>query len=78
MLPPAEETAIVTADSYADLLERLFGAYENKHSFAVIELVADQCRRELAGQTSPGSNLELLERLARERLDTLRPSQPTR
>ena len=40
----------MSADSYADLLERLFAAYESRHSLATIEDVVTQCRTELAGQ----------------------------
>ncbi len=58
----------MAADSYPDLLERLFAAFEKIHTFAAIEDVAAQCQRDLAGQTSPGAQLELLERLARQRL----------
>jgi hypothetical protein len=64
----------MSADSYADLLERLFATYEGRHSLADIERITNQCRTELAGQTSPGARLELLERLARQRLDDLPPS----
>jgi hypothetical protein len=58
----------VSADSYADTLERLFVTYEDRHMFAVIEDVAAECGKHLAGQTPPGALLELLERLARQRL----------
>ena len=61
----------MSAESYADLLERLFAAYETRHSLAAIELVTAQCRKDLNGQTPPGAHLELLERLARQRLDDL-------
>jgi len=69
---------IVSADSYADALERLFAAYEDRHTFAVIEKVATECRTQLAGQTPPGALLELLERLARQRLHDLPPTRPDR
>ncbi len=68
----------MSADSYADLLERLFATYEARHGFVAIENVATQCRTELAGQTSPGAHLELLERLARQRLDDLPSSLASR
>ncbi len=67
----------MSADSYADLLERLFATYEDRHSLAAIEAVTAQCRTELAGQTPPGAQFELLERLARQRLDELPPSLPS-
>lgn len=69
---------VVTADSYADTLERLFAAFEDRHTLAVIEGVATHCRAQLAGQTPPGAHLELLERLARQRLDDLAPTRPAR
>jgi hypothetical protein len=68
----------MSADSYADLLERLFATYEGRHSLAAIEHITTQCRTELAGQTPPGALFELLERLARQRLDDLPPSHPSR
>jgi len=68
----------VSADSYADTLERLFAAYEDRHTFAVIEDVATQCRTQLTGQSPPGAYPELLERLARQRLDDLPPTRPDR
>lgn len=64
----------MSADSYADLLERLFAAYETRHSLATIEGVVAQCGTDLTGQTPPGARFELLERLARQRLDDLPPS----
>ena len=65
----------VAADSYPDLLERLFSAYEKVHTFTAIEDVAARCQRDLAGQTSPGAQLELLERLARQRLTDMSPTR---
>ncbi len=59
----------MSADSYADLLERLFGDYEDRHTIAVIEKVGSQSRAQLAGQSPPGAQLELLDRLARQRLE---------
>lgn len=64
----------MAADSYADLLERLFAAFEDRHSLRVIEDVAGRCRNELAGQTATGARFELLERLARQRLIDLSPT----
>jgi hypothetical protein len=68
----------MSAESYVDLLERLFATYEDRHELAVIEQVTNQCRTELAGQTPPGAHWELLERLARQRLDDLPPSRASR
>lgn len=59
----------MSADSCADLLERLFSAYEDRHTPAVIEELATECRTQVAGQTPPGARLEMLERLLRQRLD---------
>jgi hypothetical protein len=73
-----DDNAVMSADSYADLLERLFATYEGRHSLAAIEHVTTQCRGELAGQTSPSARFELLERLARQRLDDLPPSHTSR
>jgi hypothetical protein len=68
----------VSADSYADLLEGLFSAYEDRHTIPVIEKVVSQSQAQLAGQTPPGARLELLDRLARQRLEDLPPTRPTR
>lgn len=73
-----EHTAIVSADSSADALERLFATYEDRHTFAVIEDVVQDCRTQLAGQTPPDALPELLERLARQRLDDLPPTRQDR
>ena len=67
--------SFVSADSYPDLLERLFAAFEDRHSLAVIEAVATQSRDELAGQTRPGAQFEMLERLARQRLADRPPTR---
>jgi hypothetical protein len=74
----SDHTDIVTADSCADALERLFATYENRHTFAVIEDVLTDCRAQLAGQTPPGALLELLDRLTRQRLDDLPPTRQDR
>ncbi len=66
----------MAADSYADLIERLFVSFEHRHTFSVIETIATQCQVELAGQTSLGAEYELLERLARHRLAELAPTRP--
>jgi len=65
----------VSADSYADSLERLFAAYEDRHTFAVIENVVTECRTQLSGQPPPGALPELLDRLARQRLNDLPPTR---
>ncbi len=65
----------MSADSYADTLERLFAAFEDRHTFAVIAEVTDECRTQLAGQTPPGAFLELLERLVHQRLHDLPPTR---
>ncbi len=65
----------MAADSYPDLLERLFITFEKTHTFTVIEGVAAQCQRDLAGETTPGAHLELLERLARQRLTDMSPTR---
>lgn len=69
---------VMNADSYADTLERLFAAYEDRHTIAVINDLVAECRTQLAGQTPPGAQPELLERLARQRLGDLPPTRPAR
>lgn len=68
----------MSADSYADLLERLFANYEERHTYAAIENITTECRTQLAGQTAPGAHLEMLERLVRQRLDDLPPTRAAR
>lgn len=63
------------SDSYPDLLERLFIAFEETHTFNVIQDVSAQCRRDLTGETTQGGYLELIERLARQRLTNLAPTR---
>lgn len=63
------------ADSFADMLERLFAEYELRHSLMVIRAVVTRCQDELAGQPSPAAELELLDRLARHRLNELPPTR---
>jgi hypothetical protein len=60
----------MSANSYADLLERVFSAYEDRHTLTVIEELATGCRTQLAGQTPPGTRLEMLERLLGGRCQT--------
>ena len=69
--PKRAQSDAMGADSYADMLERLFADYEHKHPLPVIKTVAAAGRDDLAGQTTPGAELELLERLVRQRLDQL-------
>ena len=66
----------MSADSYADLLERLFGDFEHRHTIAVIKNVVSASRAQLVGQCPPGAQLELLDRLARQRLNDLPPTRP--
>lgn len=72
-----EQYQDVAADSYPDLLERLFAAFEDRHALPVIEDVAARCRSELTGQTPAGAHFELLERLIRQRLTDMAPTRPT-
>lgn len=65
----------MSADSYADLMEGLFAAFEDRHTLPVIEDVAERCRTELAGQAPHGAQFELLERLGRQRLTNLSPTR---
>lgn len=65
----------MAADSFPDLLERLFAAFEQRHTLAVIENVTRQCDSELNGQTPPGAQPELLERLAHQRLTDMAPTR---
>ena len=61
----------MAADSYVDMLKKLFAGYERKHSLAFIAEVAAGSREDLAGQARPGAELEMTDRLARQRLDDL-------
>lgn len=56
------------ADSYADLVERLFVDFEHQWALADIERTVMGCRKDLDGQVPAASALEMLERLARQRL----------
>jgi transposase len=56
--------------SYADIVERLFREFEAHLDLVTIEAVITQCRHQLRG--SPARAMpELIERLARERLNVL-------
>ncbi len=59
--------------SYADVTERLFGAFEAVHPLPVITAVVAQCRADLDSVPS-GAIPELLERLAHQRLSDLQPA----
>jgi hypothetical protein len=65
----------MSADSYAELLEPLFAAFEDRHHLAVSEAVATGSRVELVGQTPPGAQFELLERFAGQRLADRPPTR---
>ncbi len=65
----------MAADCYPDLLERLFAAFEDRHTFAVIKDVTARSESDLAGQTPTGAHFEMLERLARQRLIDLPPTR---
>lgn len=73
MWPSVADTDIVAADSYADMLERLFVEFESRVSLTVIQKVARQCRDDLRGQTPQEATPELLERLIRQRLEDRTP-----
>lgn len=60
----------VLRDHYADVMETMFGAYEEVLSLGVIVDVVDRCHRDLAGSPS-GAMPELLHRLAEHRLSEL-------
>jgi hypothetical protein len=60
----------VLRDHYADVMETMFGEYEDALSLSVIVDVVDRCRSDLAGSPS-GAMPELLHRLAGHRLSEL-------
>lgn len=63
---------VMAGDTDADIVERLLGEFDPRLSLAEISGVVHQCRQQLHGQgTSLGALPELLERLARERLNAL-------
>ena len=59
--------------SYADVTERLFRAFEGVHPLPVITAVVAQCRTDL-DSVATGAIPELLERLAHQRLTDLQPA----
>ena len=72
-IPEPDADAVPSTASYADVVERLFGEFDGRHSLATIVDVVHQSRTELHGV--PVETLdERWERLARERLQsTLAP-----
>lgn len=65
----------MSALSFADLMERLFQDFETDFSLPHIEQVVETARRDLAGHChSPDAELELVFRLARQRLTDLVPA----
>lgn len=65
----------MSADSYAELVEGPFAAFEDRHTLPVIEDVVERCRTERASQAPRGAQFELLECLARQRLTDLSPTR---
>ncbi len=59
--------------SYADVTERLFRAFEEVHPLPVITAVVQQCRADLDSVPSEAIP-ELLERVAHQRLSDLQPA----
>lgn len=58
----------MTDDSYADVVERLFRDFEDRHPLWMISDVVAGCRSELDAQTAAPARSEMIERLARQRL----------
>ncbi|MDQ6658006.1 MAG: hypothetical protein M3Z00_07250 [Actinomycetota bacterium] len=65
----------MSADSYADLMEGQFAAFNDRHELGVIEAVVRKCRAELAGQVPLGGQFEMLDRLVRQRLGEMPASR---
>lgn len=63
----AAVSATLHGDSYADIVERLFGEYQGVLSPHKISEIVAGCRSDLAG-TPKGALAELIERLARQRI----------
>jgi hypothetical protein len=61
--------AVVTGYSYADVVERLFREFGDRFSLTLIVEVVHECRAELSGVAEPAMS-EMLERLARQRLNS--------
>ncbi|MDT4949148.1 MAG: hypothetical protein QOJ37_1743 [Pseudonocardiales bacterium] len=66
--------AIVTGYSYPDVVERLFREFGDRFALTAIVEVVHECREQLSGVTESAMN-EMLERLARQRLNST--AQPT-
>ena len=67
---PTDQDSRITrngVDSYADVVERLFGEFEDRYPLSVIVDPVQECRAQLS--CSPETAMpELLERLGRQRL----------
>lgn len=66
----------VTADSLADVTESLMLEFQDDLKLSTISGVVLQTRHDLAGQIRDAAFPEMLERLARTRLDELRRDGP--
>jgi hypothetical protein len=75
---PITEELLNIGDTYADVLERLFIAYESRHALTTIAGVTAQGRADLEGQVPAQAQPELLERLVRARLDAVSAHEETR
>ncbi len=64
---PLPDSAVTSADSHADLVERLFREFEHRHARTDILAVIRAAQTDLAG-SPPAALPELVERLARQRL----------
>lgn len=71
-----EVESSLAGESLADITERLFARFEGAVPLPTIVRVVRRCRREL-DIAGPGSLPELLERLARQRLQSLAASPTT-
>jgi hypothetical protein len=66
--------AVVTGYSYADVVERLFREFGDRLPLTAIVEVVHECREQLSGVADSAMS-EMLERLARQRLNSI--PQPT-
>ena len=71
--PAAAERAVAAGEGVADVTERLLAEFGTERDLATIAAVVLGCRAELAAVSS-GALPELLERLARQRLQEHLPS----
>jgi hypothetical protein len=70
-VPDGEDSGeALHADSYADMVEKLFSEYETKLSLCAIVDIVQRCRHDLAGSPA-GALPELTERLARQRIEAM-------